>query len=154
AVGGLEVTAAPVPGSAFKGRGTTHTDPPALLRGAHTALHEVVGGRHLTIEEVDAGSFTRPVDQEIAKNTYAVHLADGAVITIRVSVAPLEGQTVARTVMNPNKQGISPVKRGGAEPHAAVTTNVDVHGRYVIQLSEHMDPVNVRRAVAHEVAEL
>lgn len=56
--------------------------------------------------------------------------------------------------MNSSKQGVTAVDRPGHGSAPGVTVEVDVHGRYVIQLSNKMDVVHVRRALAHEVAEI
>ncbi len=155
--GSFEVTAAAVAGSSFKGRGDHRVEPTQLLRNAHEVFSEVASHRKdiTAVEQVDSHSaaFTRDDDRAAAANTYLVHLDDGTSFSVRLSVAPLEGQTVARTVMNPTKQGASPVRRsnaaGGSDEHVE-----KVLGRYVIQLSNKMDEVHVRRAVAHEVAEI
>ncbi|HWU89390.1 MAG TPA: hypothetical protein VN253_19150, partial [Kofleriaceae bacterium] len=66
-----------------------------------------------------------------------------------LATGPLEGQTVARTVVNPTQQGFSPT-----EATAAASPGHKIHGRYVIQLSDELDASHVKRAIAHEVAEL
>jgi len=65
---------------------------------------------------------------------------------VRVSVAPQVSDNVARSVLNPAKEGRTAVLDGGS------VVVEEVHGRYVIQLATGLEPVHVRRAVGHEVA--
>jgi hypothetical protein len=154
--GSLECTASAVPGSEFKGKGEHAGDPHTLLAAANRALVEIAAAERgiVRAEHAHVSAEMRPADREIAANTHVVHLESGANITIRVSVAPLAGQNVARSVMNPTKEGVTAVERPSPDGSTPVKVEEAIKGRYVIQISEHLDAVNVRRAVAHEVAEI
>lgn len=151
APGAFEVTAAAVPGSSYKGKGEHSGSEGELLGQANHAIDEIAAGRRevAKIEHAHVDQAARADLKIIATNTHVIHLADNTSITVRVSIAPLEGQDVARSVMNPTKQGITHVERAG---EGVKVEHID--GRYVIQLSDKMDPAHVRRAVAHEVAEI
>jgi hypothetical protein len=152
-IGAVEVTAMAVPGSSFKGKGeVAPLEPEKLIAEGKVALDEAAAqeeGVTGQIEQAHVADSMRDDEKVIAANTRVIHLADGGAISIRVAAAPLEGQTVARSVLNLTKQGVTSVNHG---PDAHV--DVEVHGRYVIQLSNKLDAVHVRRAVAHEVAEI
>ena len=169
----FETRAEMVPGSEFRGRrprdgaeprahepggAATHVsdaERAAVVAQARTELLDLVHGQgDMTIEAVDAARFTKVEDQNRAEQTFvvAVRSVDGGSVerfTIRLAAGPLEGQTVARTIVNPTQQGHSPTAStpAGAPGHA-------IRGRYVIQLSEELAPVHIRRAIAHELAEI
>lgn len=148
----LEMAAAAVPGSSFKGKGDHYVSEAELVDVARIALAEVAAtqrGVVGTIESAYVDPTARPEVREIAAHTYVVHLADRTNITIRVSVAPLEHQTVAKSVLNLTKKGVTKVDAGAQQVRVE-----PIEGRYVIQLSNKLDPVHVRRAVSHEVAEI
>ena len=79
--------------------------------------------------------------QRSAAGPYVVTLTDGTAFGIDVTVAPLDGQTVARAIVNPTKPGR--IKVYGGE--------LDVQGRHVIQLSTSMNQAQVERAVAGQL---
>ena len=146
-LGSYDVTASAVHGSSFKGQGVAAPDVDGVIAHAHAAFVDVASARGLNVENVDAQRFGER-DRANAANTYLVQLADGSHISVRVTAGPLEGQNVARTVLNPTKEGLSPVVRDGR------TVDQAVKGRFVIQLSDRIDVDNVPRALAHEMAEL
>ncbi|MBA3542730.1 MAG: hypothetical protein H0T79_24145 [Deltaproteobacteria bacterium] len=151
----LETRAEMVPGSTFRGRSSGNVVP---LATAHAALEEVLRTRGdvESIEQVDQARYTKAEDRERATQTYVVTMkpiggAQPERLTIRLVVGPLEGQTVARTILNPTQQGYSPTVNQQNQPG---TYGHKVKGRYVIQLSDELDAAHVNRAIAHELAEL
>lgn len=125
-----------VPGSEFRGRGSG----------------VAIVGQERAFESLDAVLRSRDgvthIDH-LPGGTILVRLAPDAKgqqrnLTIRIEVAPLEGQTVARSWVNSTQQGFSQV---GNE-------SVRVLGRHVVQLSNELDAVHADRAVSHEVAEI
>ncbi len=101
-----------VPGSDFRGRSKAAIAPEKLLEAAHAALDRVVAESPKVMsspERAHVKPDARPDEREIAANTHVIELADKTRITIRIAVAPLEGEAVARSVLNPTKQGITSV---------------------------------------------
>src|SRR5690606_14834922 len=139
-----------VPGSTFRGRGGVDRGAEVLAE-ARGALTEVVrGSRDATIAAVDPVRYAKADDRARAEQTFVITVAGAGGgpperFTIRIATGPLEGQTVARTVVNPTQQGASPTAATspGSPGHA-------IRGRYVIQLSEELDRAHVKRAIAHE----
>ncbi|HEY0483930.1 MAG TPA: DUF4157 domain-containing protein [Kofleriaceae bacterium] len=160
AVGGLsdthETTAAAVPGSEFQG-GVRPADPAAVMARARAAFEAaagrfegVVSVEHASSGEVpDRQSYSAGAKQLIA-DTYVIAMSDGSSFTVRITSGPLDSDAVARTVVNTTKVGITRVTR----PGASGPVEVEVTGRYVIQLNETMDPAVAERAIAHEVGEI
>lgn len=132
-----ESTAAKVPGSDFKG-GVK----PGDKANTDAIMGEARGGFAEVANKVVAGADIKPAGGD----AFVITLADGSSLTVRVETGPVAGEAVARTVVNNTKEGVLKV---GSPP-----TDVQVRGRYVIQLNETMDPVNTRRALAHEVGEI
>ncbi|HEX4454429.1 MAG TPA: DUF4157 domain-containing protein [Kofleriaceae bacterium] len=149
--GGYQVTASAVPGSKFgdsqpgwshmtKQAQKAHAD--AVLATGRSALDEALASVG-PVEKASVDRAAKPEVRTIAENTRLVKVGDTA-LTIRVDVVPLNVDTVAQSILNPSKKGRTAVA-GGVE---------SIEGRYVIQLSDKMEEANVRRAVAHEVAEI
>lgn len=147
----LETTATRVPGSAFRGRNPGGERGAAVLAEAREALSAALrmAGDIDWIEPVNVAQILKPRDKPRAEQTFVVKLkpvgnAPGETFTIRLAVGPLEGETVARSIINPTQRGRSPTASGVHK----------IEGRYVIQLSNELDTTSVQRALAHEVAEI
>lgn len=139
-----------VPGSEFRGRGTGRPDE---VHAASMQAVEAILRRYpdvVSVQRADAARAQRADQRAHLEATYVVTLRTDSQnerstsFTIRIAVGPHEGETVARAVINPSQQGRT---HAGGQQH-------DIRGRYVIQLSDELDPSHVERAVAHEIAEL
>jgi hypothetical protein len=148
-----ETTAAAIAGSSFKGGARPHgaANAAEIVDRARASIGDTVarvGGA--TASAVPAAHHTDARERAIINATYLVTMPACEAFTIRITSGPIGSDAVARTIVNPSKQGQTFVHQPGAQaPHA-----VDVEGRYVIQLNDTIDPANVDRALAHEVAEI
>ncbi|HYU15669.1 MAG TPA: hypothetical protein VEL05_06350, partial [Candidatus Acidoferrum sp.] len=147
-------TAAPVPGSSFRGRAGT-PEPDAVKAAAQTAMQATAGRVKgvVAVERIASDHIANRTARAQAADTYLVTLQDGPPITIRIAAGPLEGELVARTILNPTKTGASKVSRTAPDGTTAAM-DVTVEGRYVVQVSDTVDAAHAERAVAHEVAEI
>ncbi|HLL22296.1 MAG TPA: DUF4157 domain-containing protein, partial [Kofleriaceae bacterium] len=143
--GARETTARAVPGSAFRGQRTERQASEVLqdlrssIDGARAHVRDIA-----SLEAVDAGHIRNDDDRARAEQTFLVRLANGEAFTVRIATGPLPTDVVARTILNPTKKGRERVD-GVA---------VAVHGRFVIQVSDTVDPAHYERALAHELAEI
>jgi hypothetical protein len=152
-----ETTAAAVPGSEFTGHARAvggadaaaqvTADAHVAFEGAALLFHEVKSVERASSKTVIAGPGAGE-ERVRLDNTHVLHMQDGTAFTVRVTSGPLPNDAVARTVVNTTKVGATAVERGGN------VQNVQVEGRYVIQLNERMDPINADRAIAHEIGEI
>lgn len=147
-------TARAVPGSQFRGRFGSPA-PDDVLGAMHAAMQGVHGHVRgiVSIERAVAMPNAKPADKARAEATYVVTLDNGAPITIRIATGPLEGDLVARTIVNASKVGVSRVERAKTDGSVSAH-NLPIEGRYVVQISDSISPNQVERAVAHEVAEI
>jgi hypothetical protein len=140
-----ETLAAAVPGSDFRA-GVRTPDPAAVMLEAHPAFMATAQG-NASVRSAEKVAVKQGPEVEY---TYLLTMVDGSVFTIRVMSGPIGSTAVARTIVNPTKFGMTAVTR----PGAPTPVHVEVKGRYVIQLNDTVDPANVHRAVAHELAEI
>jgi hypothetical protein len=154
---GHETTAAAVPGSDFHGGIVAQGNPDAVMTHARAAFESaaerfegVKSVEHASSAEMpDRASYGDAAAKQIA-DTYVITMDDGSSFTVRITSGPLDTDAVARTVINTTKQGVTRVVR----PGASGPVEVDVVGRYVIQLSDTIDPAVAERAIAHEIGEI
>lgn len=136
-------TASMVPGSEFRGARGAH-DPDAVLAasdGAFASAMRAVGA----VQRIEPG---------VAPHTFVVTVPRGRSFSVRIMTAPLEQAAVARTLINTTKRGVTTVERAGSDGAAATRHDVMVEGRFVIQLSDGLDPAHVERALVHEGREI
>jgi hypothetical protein len=151
-----ETTAAAVPGSDFRG-GVRTGDSAAVMTEAH-GVFQAAAQRFGEVQSVEKASSAdiagrKPYgwgEKLRIDDTYLVTMKDGSSFTVRITSGPLGSDAVARTVVNTTKEGITRVARPGTTEPA----EVQVQGRYVVQLNETMEPANAERAIAHEVGEI
>lgn len=136
-------TAAAVPGSTFRGGHEGDGTPERVKKAAQRKLKSAAG-------EVEGVKRIEPTHEA---DTFLVTPKKGAPFTVRVISAEIDGTAVARTVVNPTKRGASKVDRT-TDDGEVKTRKVKVEGRYVIQISDRVDPVHAERTVAHELAEV
>jgi hypothetical protein len=139
--GSRALTTGMVPGSSFTGKAIAHADVDAAQVHAATlagrvdvtmgGLTDVVPGVNMILRMDGTG------------RDFLVQLGDLSYSSVSVIFGPLEGNAVARAVINPTKEGYS-APAGGAR--------VKVKGRHVIELSSGLHPDQVERAVAHQLA--
>lgn len=153
---GHDTTAAAVPGSDFRG-GVRAADPATVMdraRGAFESAAKRFGGvasvEHASSENIPGRDAYGNAAKPLIADTYLITMSDGSSFTVRITSGPLDGDPVARTVVNTTKEGITRVVR----PGSTTPVEVDVVGRYVIQLNETMDPAVAERAIAHEIGEI
>jgi hypothetical protein len=151
-----ETTAAAVPGSDFRG-GVRTGDAAAVMTEAHTVFHAAAKrfGEVQAVEKASSADIAgrKPYgggEKLRIDDTYLITMKDGTSFTVRITSGPLGSDAVARTVVNTTKEGITRVAR----PGATAPTEVQVKGRFVVQLNETMQPANAERAIAHEVGEI
>lgn len=153
---GHDTTAAAVPGSDFRG-GVNPADPATVMDRARAAFESaakrfsgVKSVEHASSGEIADRQSYSPGARQLIADTYLITMTDDSSFTVRITSGALDGDPVARTVVNTTKEGVTRVVR----PGASGPVEVEVTGRYVIQLNETMDPAVAERAIAHEVAEI
>ena len=139
--GSRALTTGMVPGSSFTGKAVAHADVDAAQIHAAALASRV---------DVTMGGLTDVVPgvnmilrMEGTGRDFLVQLSDLKYSTVTVIFGPLEGNAVARAVINPTKEGYSTPAGGKREK---------VKGRHVIELSSGLHPDQVERAVAHQLA--
>lgn len=144
-----ETTALAVPGSDFRPADNVVASQTKLRKSLESAVTHVPDVTSLV--SVDSAHITKADDRARAEQTYLVRAKNGQppphetdAFTIRITTGPMPPNVVARTVVNPTKEGSSRV----------AGKDESIRGRFVIQLSDRVPPDHYERAVAHELAEI